>query len=68
LVAEDTIVFGRPPVLTLEVKRRLLPDGSNYVDRNMLAVNVTVAAGRFRGFWRLSSEQTSSSGFVRPSA
>jgi hypothetical protein len=49
-MAENTIVFGSPPVLTLVVKRRLSPDGTNYVDRNMLAVNATISAGRFRGF------------------
>jgi hypothetical protein len=49
-MADNTIVFGSPPVLTLEVKRRLFPDGTNYADRNMLAVNATVAAGRFHGF------------------
>jgi hypothetical protein len=44
------IAFGRPPVLTLEVKRRLFPDSEHPWDRNMLAVNATVVAGRFHGF------------------
>jgi hypothetical protein len=46
----NRIVFGSPPVLTLEVKRHLFPESDSYVDRNMLAVNATVVAGRFRGF------------------
>ena len=44
------VSFGRPPVLTLEFTRRLFPGADNFVDRNMLAVNATVLAGRFRGF------------------
>jgi hypothetical protein len=46
----NTIVFGSPPVLTLEVKRHLFPESDSYFDRNMLALNATVVAGRFRGF------------------
>ena len=44
------VSFGRPPVLTLEFTRRQFPGGDNFVDRNMLAVNATVVARRFRGF------------------
>ena len=49
-MAGNRVVFGSPPVLTLEVKRHLFPDSESYVDRNMLAVNATVLAGRFHGF------------------
>jgi len=49
-MAENQIVFGSPPVMTLDVERHLFPDSDNYTDRNMLAVNVAVAAGRFQGF------------------
>jgi hypothetical protein len=49
-VAENRIVFGSPPILTLEVKQRLFPNSEHTSDRNMLAVNATVVAGRFRGF------------------
>ena len=49
-MAGNKVVFGSPPVLTLEVKRHLFPDSGSYVDRNMLAVNVAVLAGRFHGF------------------
>ena len=49
-MADNRVALGSPPVLTLDITRRLFPDGDNFYDRNMLAVNLTMVAGRFQGF------------------